>query len=395
MADVGTVAAQRAASRRCVALLALGCGFAAPAWAGDVIIHSFQPGAADGQFPDAGVIIDGTTSTIYGVTLNGGTYGAGTVFSISSAGEVVLHSFGAADDGATPEAQLALVNGVIYGTTHFGGTTNFGTIFTIDLESGAYKRVHSFAKKSGDEDGKNPMAGLVAVGDDLYGTTQYGGKYDNGSIYRLTPAGKERVIYSFGGSPDGKAPIASLTPIGPLLYGTTAAGGTDGYGTVFEVSLHGTEKVLYSFQGGDDGLSPNSSLMMVNNVLYGTAGFAGAHNAGTVFAITRKGMLRVIHAFGASGDGTSPAGGLTYVSGTLYGTTQTGGAYGEGTVYSVSPTHPFKTSIVYSFQGGTDGANPLGNLAVTTTGDLYGVTYVGGGIGICSHGCGTVFSLTP
>src|SRR5689334_18996066 len=50
--------------------------------------------------------------------------------------------------------------------------------------------------------------------------------------------------------------------------------------------------------------------------------------------------------------------------------------------------------VLYSFAGGSDGANPTSPVTLDdSTGSLYGTTG-GGGFG-CSSGCGTVFELTP
>jgi hypothetical protein len=123
----------------------------------------------------------------------------------------------------------------------------------------------------------------------------------------------------------------------------------------------------------------------------------------------------VLHIFGGkqTGDGATPAGGLIVNdSNKLYGTTAYGGTgdclllggeVGCGTVYEMtSPTVPGGTwneTVIYSFQGGTDGYVPVGNLVFDDAGNLYGATYYGGGFGVCDQGiypnCGTIFELSP
>ena len=54
--------------------------------------------------------------------------------------------------------------------------------------------------------------------------------------------------------------------------------------------------------------------------------------------------------------------------------------------------------VLYSFQGGTDGINPVGSVVFDQAGNLYGATNYGGGTNDnCTIGgtCGTVFQLTP
>src|ERR1700721_2829070 len=52
-----------------------------------------------------------------------------------------------------------------------------------------------------------------------------------------------------------------------------------------------------------------------------------------------------------------------------------------------------REKILYSFQGGSDGTNPIAGLVFDAQGNLYGTSYIGGN-GSCLHGCGIVFKLT-
>jgi uncharacterized repeat protein (TIGR03803 family) len=152
-----------------------------------------------------------------------------------------------------------------------------------------------------------------------------GGKYGEGTVFAVTPAGSERVVYSFRHGPDGAQPLAGLIDVNDVLYGTTYSGGTHGEGTVFAVTSAGTERVLHNFdaQNSFDGAQPLAGLIDVDGVLYGTTS-AGGYGWGTVFTITTAGTERVLYAF-HGGDGWAPYGGLTDVGGVLYGTTSLGG----------------------------------------------------------------------
>jgi uncharacterized repeat protein (TIGR03803 family) len=109
---------------------------------------------------------------------------------------------------------------------------------------------------------------------------------------------------------------------------------------VFAVTPKGTEAVVYSFGGySGDGLQPYSGVVpdKAGN-LYGTTWHGGAYNYGTVFKVTPKGVETVLYSFTGQSDGANPLGGMFLdKSGNLYGTTQKGGAYGGGTVYRVTP----------------------------------------------------------
>jgi uncharacterized repeat protein (TIGR03803 family) len=181
---------------------------------------------------------------------------------------------------------------------------------------------------------------LLNVSGTLYGTTYEGGQYDRGTVFSVSTGGDEQVLHSFGGSSsDGHWPVASLINVDGTLYGTTEYGGTDDKGTIFSVTLSGTEKVLHSFQGRRDGAEPVAALVDVNHTLYGTTVRGGppGPRVGTIFSSTTSGEEHVIHSFGTGSGGESPEGGLINVKGMLYGTTAGGGTYGYGTVFALTP----------------------------------------------------------
>jgi uncharacterized repeat protein (TIGR03803 family) len=368
----------------------------APAQTSETILHSFA-GGSDGAYPYAG--LTNVNGVLYGTTSNGGGVcslesgiGCGAVFSITTSGvESVLYSFAGGSDGASPWARLTNVNGVLYGTTTIGGdgstVGSYGTVFKMTT-SGAETVLHSFA---GGSDGAVPDAGLTNVNGVLYGTTVAGGNggcFDNtgcGTVFKITTAGAESVLYRFAGGSDGQEPQAGLTNVNGVLYGTTEASGAHDGGTVFKITTSGEESVLYSFAGGSDGASPRAGLTNVNGVLYGTTAFGGAHNDGTVFKVTTSGTESVLHSFSGGNDGADPRTDLIGVNGVLYGTTIGGGATGKtGTVFKIT-TSGAKT-VLHVFAG-SDGSGPWGSLT-NVNGVLYGTTIEGG-----AGRKGIVFSL--
>ncbi|MEJ0044882.1 MAG: choice-of-anchor tandem repeat GloVer-containing protein [Rhodospirillales bacterium] len=144
-------------------------------------------------------------------------------------------------------------------------------------------------------DGGYPVGGLIKVGGNFYGATQYGGvggfggASGAGTVFSVTPAGAETVLYAFSGANDGSGPYAGLIAVGGVLYGTTYFGGGAGnQGTVFRLTLAGAETVLYSFKGHDagDGSYPAAPLIHVGNALYGTNAYGGVNYQGAVFKVT-------------------------------------------------------------------------------------------------------------
>ena len=113
------------------------------------------------------------------------------------------------------------------------------------------------------------------------------------------------MIHSFGNGTDGITPSAGLIDVRGTLYGTTIAGGASGAGTVFSITPSGKEKVLYSFGKGTDGAGPAASLIDVNGTLYGTTQYGGTYSCdsggscGTIFSITPSGTEKCCTASGA------------------------------------------------------------------------------------------------
>ncbi|HEY4741316.1 MAG TPA: choice-of-anchor tandem repeat GloVer-containing protein [Candidatus Acidoferrales bacterium] len=313
--------------------------------------------------------------------------------------ESVLHSFIGVPDGADPEAALMMdPHGNLYGTTLEGGTTDDGTVFKV-TPAGQETVLYSF---TGGANG-DPYAGLVrdALGN-LYGTTYGVNSVDNGTVFKLGANGQESLLYHFAGDADGANPYAALVRdswgnlYGTTLFGGEGAGCFNGCGTVFEVNTHGTETVLHAFSGtGGDGSLPYSGLVRdAQGDLYGTTETGGASGFGTVFKLNKAGVEIVLHSFAGGSDGANPYAGLVQDSlGNLYGVTEFGGTSGDGTVFEINTAG--KEKVLYSFAGGSDGANPIyASLVLDTQGDLYGTTAYGGGdTTACTNGCGTVFKV--
>jgi hypothetical protein len=158
------------------------------------------------------------------------------------------------------------------------------------------------------DDGANPFAGLLAdrLGN-LYGTTRNGGTNDlGGTVFELQPPTGQRtqwsesVLWNFGANDDGSDPVAGLIERSGKLYGTTYSGGTNcpsfpdhpvgGCGTVFELrpptgqQTQWSERVLWSFGADDDGRYPQGGLIGDRwGMLYGTTTEGGKHEGGIEF----------------------------------------------------------------------------------------------------------------
>ena len=352
------------------------------------ILYSFS-GGSDGGFP-YGALLQDAAGNLYGTTRSGGAFDAGTVFKIDAAGnETVLHSFGGSGDGSYPDCALLRDSaGDLYGTTPQGGAHFAGTVFKIDA-NGNETVLYSF---DGFPDGSEPHAALIRdSAGNLYGTTKRGGTHDLGTIFRVSPAGVETVLHSFGGTPDGDGPLyGALVPDGKgNLYGTTIKGGTNNYGAVFRWSASGGETVVHSFKGGNDGYQPFSTLLQVSGNFYGTTFGQFQIWRGTIFKIAPTGQSKTLYKFSGDTDGKWPAGGLVRdPAGNFYGTTSTGGTLDRGTIFELSRAGV--ETILYDFAQNGDGIAPNAALIRDSAGNLYGTTVQGG-----AFSSGIVFRFTP
>jgi uncharacterized repeat protein (TIGR03803 family) len=305
--------------------------------------------------------------------------------------ETVLHSFGSqSGDGTYPGCCLVLDKQTnLYGTTNWGGAYGYGTVFkvtpngeTVLSSFGVTDLVPSPGGLTSDKQGS------------LYSATIGGGTYGYGTVFKLTPNGAVTVLHVFGSqSGDGIYPGWGLVlDKQSNLYGTTYYGGAYGYGTVFKLTPNGDETVLYSFGGqAQDAVSPSGGVIFdKRGNLYGTTGTGGAYGYGTVFKLTPTGDETVLYSFGGQAGDVNP--GLHLVldkEGNLYGTTGSGGTYNFGTVFKLTPTGD--ETVLYSFGGQAgDGNGPESRLIVDKQGNLYGSTVIGG-----TYNFGTVFKLTP
>jgi uncharacterized repeat protein (TIGR03803 family) len=418
----------------------------------ETILHNFSI-LPHGSNPVADLIAD-ASGNLYGTTSNGGY---GVVFELTPATggkwtQTILHTFVGSNlsgsDGAYPAAGLIFdPAGDLYGTTSQGGTYGLGTVFKLTRTSGGRWKetvIHQFAGYP--DDGANPVASLVfdSTGN-LYGTTEYGGSgggcgdqyrmVDCGTVFELSPAGDgwtETVLYNFQGGPDGCSPVAPvILDNNGNVYGTTQLGGIStqgcylGAGTVFKLSPNSsgtwTESVPYAFTGGSDGGNPVAGLLFDSaGNLYGTTqagGIFGGHEpkacniCGVIFELSPgtggTWTESVLYSFTGASDGGGPAGNLVFdPAGNLFGTTVYGGSStncsssGCGAIFALLPgSGGWTESVLYSFTGGGDGANPSAGLLLDQTGSLYTAASYGANSGCNplnpnSPGCGAVVKLT-
>jgi len=506
-------------------------------------IHSFD--YEDGAYPSS-TLVQGVDGSFYGTAQNGGTNGGwGTLFKITPAGILTpLFSF-ANTNGAVPFAGLVQdSDGAFYGTTTAGGSSasafavpvpsdpgrpftgadGAGTVFKLAAD-GTFTSLYSF---TGGNDGGNCYGGLLLASDgNLYGTTENGGVYGLGTVFRITTDGTLATLVSFDGYQGANPECTLIQGTDGHLYGTTQNGGTNGWGAIFRLSLDSPlqitqqplpqlafagDTVTFSVatfgslpvscqwlkngtnlsDGGNVSGSSSRTLTLTNlsvadaalysvvvSNVYGAVTSAGARlevifsppylisgpeaqtvlvgatvtfsvetagdaltfqwqengtnlidggnisgsatptltlaavtvtNVGTYSVILSNALdvvssssaaltvlpvnppgtsLTSLHLFSGGGNPSNPhAGMIQGTDGNFYGTTVNGGAGFYGTAFKVGASGA--VTNLHSFTNGVDGATPLAGLIQASDGNLYGASLQGVGASL-----GTLFRLTP
>jgi len=314
-------------------------------------------------------------------------------------------------DGAAPGGALVQgLDGNLYGTTYDGGIDGphgTGTVFKTTA-SGSLTTLFNFcAVRSHCRTGSRPGVGLaLGVSGSLYGTTGTGGVNQDGTVFRISAAGKHTTMYSFCAKTscaDGGLPYGLVQGLGGPWFGVTELGGAGNQGTVFKMTPRGVLSTIYSFciQGGSctDGAEPLGTLTSAaDGKFYGTTS-GGLVNWGTVFKITSDGALTTLYSFCAQtncSDGAYPMAGLIQATdGSFYGTTSGGGdiefcSGGCGTVFRITSSSTLTTLYTFCEESNcVDGGGPSA-LIQATDGNLYGTTNGGG-----AQNQGTIFRITP
>lgn len=366
-----------------------------PATSNLTVVVNFSPSGGEPAHLEA-PLIEGSDGWLYGLSRRGGTYNAGAVFKLQKNGSAltVLHSFvGSPTDGRQPIGRLLEAgDGALYGTTYYGGANLAGTLFKLNQDGSGFAIVYHF-QQSGSQ-ARNPAAGLIEdPSGRLYGTTQNGGSYGRGTVFRVNRDGSEfTVLLSFSGSGlHGRSPAAPLVLASDgFLYGTTPAppftsGTTSPYGTAFRLRPDGTDyAVVRSFGNGmpTDGRNPSSGLIEGGDGwMYGATQAGGTAGFGTLYRFSLDlSAHEILHSFTTNSDyGHTPLAGPAAASdGWLYGTTSAGGRQDSGVLFRIARNGSALEPLHALGADRTDGRIPAADLVQAGDGLIYGSTREGG-----------------
>jgi uncharacterized repeat protein (TIGR03803 family) len=339
-----------------------------------------------------------------------------------------LHSFcteSNCGDGQTPETGLlADSSGALYGASEEGGEFGEGLVFKLIPNAKKTKYTEhilkNFCKSANCADGALPYGDLIMdVDGDLYGTTDGGGKYGDGAVFKMKPVTNGwsfSIIHSFCAKTncaDGIGPETGLAYAGQAsgapydgsspLYGTTTGGGANNKGIAYELKPNGsgwTYSVIHSFNApsADSTAFPGPLLLDMSGNVLGVTGQGGKYGVGEIYRLKAGSWTEaVLHNFTAA-TGQVGWGRLSMdAAGNLFGVTAYGGSgthctadAGCGVAYERTAGGDYK--VLYQFcskANCNDGASPLAGMTLDADGNLFGTTYTGG-----SGGGGTAFELS-
>ena len=377
------------------------------------ILHNFGGSGHDGYAPLTDLVLNG--NTLYGTTASGGTNGGGTIFKINTdgSGYGIIRSL---TNSPSPEGGMVLIGNTLYGTTFTGGSADNGSIFKMNTDGSGYTELHSFSATvpsvfGTNSDGNRPQGDLVTDGSTLYGTAEYGGTNNNGTVFKINTDGSgfaviktfsatflgtnnvsENMLVNSGTNTDGARPIGGLVLDGSTLYGTTYHGGISN-GVVFAMQTDGSGYTVLKYFSGingigtnSDGAAPVAGLTLGGDTLYGVTVGGGVAGCGNIFKLKTNGAGFIdLHDFLHS-DGAFPRNALFLNGSTLYGTTAACGSSNYGTIFMILTNGAdFTTLKNFDMTVGLQCDSKF----VLSSNILYGTVADGG-----TNGGGVVFGLT-
>jgi len=282
----------------------------------------------------------GTDNNFYGTGFTN-CAGDGFVFKMTPTGTVtVLHTFTGTPDGNGPGLLIQYTDGNLYGTTNMGGANNLGSVFKI-TPAGTLTTIYSFPGNGL----SFPTYGLTVGNDGNFYGTFSGDSGWRGGIFRMTPAGVVTVLHVFFDTPDGADPNGLILGTDGNFYGTTQFGGlvSDGRdyeGTIYKMTPAGKVTILHSFNVATDYAAyPTAPLIQATDGnFYGVVsgcGLLGCNGLNDFFKFTPGGTLTVLQEF------TGPNGSYPYwpvtqdTNGTIYGLAQQGNTVNGGVLFTL------------------------------------------------------------
>lgn len=344
-------------------------------------LHDFNYGDCCGPYGKL-ALLDGI---FYGTTFGGGLYDGGTLFAFKPGCDTlkILHSFGL--KGGSPQGDLTVYKKKLYGITNYSGL-GISEFFEYDPTKNSYT---SFGKVTPSEDNRDYSEGLTPYKGKLYGMAHNGYPYQNDVLYCFNPATRKlNVLARFASASTGVNPRGRLQVVGEKLYGACVYGGRNGDGTLFSFNpLTNKIQIVYNFSAQSGGQP--LTVIARGNTLYGTSFNYGKSNRGGIFEYNLQDRkIKNSYWFSTSLDGFGAYGLARSSDGYVYGTTMAGGLLDKGVIFRLHPdTQKYEKIIDFD---GSSGYNPMAPPIQAPNGKYYGVACNGG-----SYSGGTLYEYDP
>ena len=355
-------------------------------------LYNFAPGGTDAQIFPAGTMAQGRDGDFYGMT---NYSGKGVIYKVSSTGAfTILHELASSTlEGQNCNGLRLGTDGNFYGTCFLGGTNDAGTFFKV-TSTGTFTVMHNFGPNGTLTEGCSPLGTAIqGIDGSFYGTTYDCGARGFGTVYKISLAGAYTQLYSFNLRPDVARPQGELLQGSDgNFWGTATGGGISGCGGVFKMTPAGKETVVYSFDC-TTGNTPVAGLIQGSDGNYYGTTKESNNPYGTIFKITSKGVQTVLHTYSDQTQGALPILPLTQgPDGLLYGiaTDCAGGGCAQAGLFDVTTAGVYNTLYLYPVYGDNANEYPLSPLLLSTDGTFYSTTQQGG----LTTQVGTFYSLS-
>ncbi|MEO7714558.1 MAG: choice-of-anchor tandem repeat GloVer-containing protein [Capsulimonas sp.] len=280
----------------------------------------------------------------------------------------------------------------VLASTFFLATAGLCASAILPAAAQSVSIVHPFSPIA---DAANPYMRMVQAPDGtVYGTTEFGGDYDAGTLFKISPNGRFEIIYTFGASA-ADAPSTAADPVNPIgaltlgsdgcIYticgGQTGDGGQTGYGDIMKITPSGVATVIYAYDHSHKGASipiPGLVLNSADGYLYGVAYAGDATGKSGVYRLSADGVMTFVLEFtDAMGSGAIGPPIFRPSDNRFFLRMAAGGSIGDGTVLKFSAAGDYSVINLPDIQPTVTNVRLYQSpLTLGKDGNVYGVATV-------------------
>jgi uncharacterized repeat protein (TIGR03803 family) len=232
----------------------------------------------------------------------GNLYGAlsasSTVFELSGAAHGTYTTLYTYSSQAAPNSEITVdAAGNLYGTTAGDGASTSGTVYKLSAPTHQTNSfLTTFSPNAVAPNGADPGGGVALdASGNLYGTTQFGGANNAGSLFELSSSGGREyltTLASFTASEGHPLDTPVVDAAGDVFASVNGNGTNGAFGQIIELSgpADQTVAVLHAFDDTDDGADAGTLVADSSGDLFGVTDYGGPNGYGTVFELSNAGF---------------------------------------------------------------------------------------------------------